>query len=107
MRADYPLLSALLPQRVEPPLQPSAVNPPPLTQLLALPIQQDVPPVQTLAGHDPPHPLSVLIQGRSKPPILPPTVRDYVTLFSALFLRKGVPLCQPSDEPAPLPQLSA
>ena len=38
MRAHAPLLSVLLPQRVEPPLQPSAVNPPPLPQILTLPL---------------------------------------------------------------------
>ena len=86
-------------------LQPSAVNTPPPPQLLTFPLQQDVPPLQPLSVCAPA--LSVLLQGRGKPPLLPPAVRSYVPLLSALLLWQGVPLCQPSDEPAPIPQLSA
>ena len=43
VHAHAPLLSDLLPQRVNPPLHPSATNPPPLPQLLALPLQRGVP----------------------------------------------------------------
>ena len=103
VRAHAPLFSALLPQRVEPPIQPSAVNPPPLPQLLSVSLQQDVLPLQPLSVRDPPPPLSVLLQGRGKPHLLPLTMRASVPLLSALLLWQGMPLCHPSADPAPLP----
>ena len=107
MRAHAPLLSALIPQQVEPPLHPSAVNHPPLIQILSFPLQQDVPNFLPLPTCDPPPPLSVLLQGQSKPPLLTSTVRSYVPLISALLLRQGVPICHPPAKPAPLHQLPA
>ena len=94
VRAHAPLLSALHPQIVEPPLQSSVVNPPPLPQILALPLQRDVPPLQPLSTCAPPPPISVSIQGRGKSPLLPSNLRAYVPLLSALLRRQGVPLCQ-------------
>ena len=41
------------------PLQPSAVNSPPLPQILAFSLQRDVPPLQPLFTCAPPLPLSV------------------------------------------------
>ena len=96
VRAHAPLLSALYPQRVEPPLQPSVVNPPPLPQILAFPLQRDMPPLQPLSTCAPPPPISVSLQGRGKAPLLPSTLRAYVPLLSALILRQGVPLRQSS-----------
>ena len=107
MRAGSPLLSALLPQKFKPPLQPSAVNLPPFFHILDLPLQQDVPPLQPIVARAPPPLLSVFLQGQFKPPLLPSTVRAYVPLLSALLLLKGVPICQPSDEPDPIPHISA
>ena len=92
--APLPLLSALVPQRVEPPLQPSTVNPPPLThisalplavftplpRLSALPLQQGVPPLNPLDVHAP-HPLSILIQGIGLPPLLPSAESAYAPLL--------------------------
>ena len=88
-----------------PPLQPSAVNPLPLPQILDFLLQQDVPPFQPLSVCAPPPPLSVSLQGRGKLPLLPSTVRNYVTLISDLILWQVVPLRQPSDELASIPQL--
>ena len=107
MRVDAPLLLALLPQQVDTPLQPSAANPPPLPQFLALPLQLDVPPLHPLSACAPYPLIPVLIQGRGKTPLLLSTIRTYVPLISALLLQKGVPLRQPSDELAPLPLISA
>ena len=45
VRAHAPLLSEFRPQRVEPPLHTSAVKSPPLPQILAFPIQRDIPPL--------------------------------------------------------------
>ena len=81
-----PLLSAFFPQRVEPPLQPSAVNPPPLPQILAFPLQRDVPPLHPLFACSNPPPLSVSLQRRGEAPLLPSTLRAYVPLLSALLL---------------------
>ena len=81
-----PLLSALHPQRVEPPLQPTALNPPPLTQLLVFTLQRDLPLLQTLSACDPLPPLLFLLQGRGKLPLLPSTVHTYVPLLSDFFL---------------------
>ena len=67
VRAHDCLLSALQPQQVEPPLQPSAVN------TSSLPIQRYMP-LQPLYACDPPIPLSVSLQGKFKPPIIPSTV---------------------------------
>ena len=105
--AHAPLLSAFPPQLVKPPLQPSAINPPPLPQILAFTLQRDVSPLQTLFACAPPPLLSVLLQGRVKTPLLPSTMHVYVPLISALLLRKVMPLHQPSSEPAPLPRISA
>ena len=74
------------------PLQPSAVNSPPLTQILAFPLQRDVPHLHPLSACAPPPPLSVYLQGRREAPLLPSTLRAYVPLLSALHLRKGVPI---------------
>ena len=107
MHSHDPLLSALLHQRVGTHLQPSAVNPPPLPQILVFPLQQEVPPLQPLSECDIPPTLSILFQGRGEHPLLPSTVHAYVPLLSVLLLRQGVNLRQPSAEPAPLPQLPA
>ena len=58
VHANSPLLSFLPPQWVDPPLQPSAVNPPHLPQILAFPLQQDMPPLQPLYTCVTPPPLS-------------------------------------------------
>ena len=86
MHSHTPLFSDLLPQQVEPPLQPSTANPLPLTQISALPLQLDVLPLQPLAVCAHPHPLSVFLQWRGKPPLLPSTLRAYVPLLSTLLL---------------------
>ena len=48
-------------------------------------------------------PLYVSPKGRGEPLLLPSTVLAYAPLISVLLLRKGVPVCQPLAEPAPLP----
>ena len=64
VRAHATLLPAFLSKKVEPPIQNSAVNNPPLPQILALPLQQDVPNLPPPAVCDaPPPPLYVSIQG--------------------------------------------
>ena len=63
VRTDASLLPVLFPQQVESTVQPSAVVPPPLLQLLALPLQQDVPPIHPLYVRSPPPLLSVFLQG--------------------------------------------
>ena len=107
MRDDPPLLSALLPQKFNPNIQPSDLNPTPLPQILSLIIQQDVPPFKPLSACAPPPLLYVSLQGRGEPPILPSTLSAYVPMLPALLLRKGVPLFHPSSKPSPLPQISA
>ena len=92
MRTHDPLLSALLPKQVKTTLHTSAVNPPPHHHLLDFTLQQDVPPLQPLSAFAPPPTISVLLQGKGKPPIIPSTARTYVPLLYALLLRKGVPL---------------
>ena len=106
MLAHDPLLSALLRQQVDPPLNTSDVNPHPLPQILAFTLQRYVLTLQTLSACSPPPPLSVSSQVQGNSPLLPSTVRTYVTRISVLLLREGVPLCQPSYKPTPLPQLS-
>ena len=101
VRAHAPLLSVLLHQRVEPPLQTSAVNTPPLPLLLSFTIQQEMLPLQPLSTCAPPPLLSVLLQGRGEPPLLSSTMHAYVPMISAFLI------CHTSDKPAPLPQLSA
>ena len=94
--AHAPLISDLIPEKVEPPLQRSAVNPPPLPNILAFPLQRDVPHIQPLSAcASLPH-ISVLLQGRRKSPLLPSILRDYFPLLSAFILWQGVPLCQSS-----------
>ena len=88
-------------------IQPSAINPPPLTQILSFTLQQDTPTIKLISVCAPPPLLSVLLQGQDKHPLLPSTVTAHVPLLSALLIQKGVPLRKPSEEPAPLPQLSA
>ena len=66
-----------------------------------------MPPFQPIAACVPPPPLSVLLQGQGVPHILPSTLRTYVPLISPLLLRQGIPVCNTSDEPDPLPQISA
>ena len=108
--AHATMISALLPQGVKPPLHPSSINPHPhpLPQILALPLQRDVPPLQRLDVHAaPPLTLSILFQGQGKHHVVSPTVRCYVTIISALLLRQGNTIHQPSDEPSPIPKLSA
>ena len=73
------------------PLQPSVINSPPLPQILAFPLQRDVPPLKPLSSCAPPPPLPVYLQGRGEAPLLPSTLRAYVPLLSALLLRQGVP----------------
>ena len=107
VRTHAPLLPALIHKQVEPPLQPSAVNHLPLSQRLAFTLQRDVPPIQPLSPCDPHTPISVLLQGRIKPPLLSLTVCAYVHIIYALLPCQCVPLCQPSAKPYPLPQLSA
>ena len=64
MRTNLPLLSYFPNQQVQPPLQPSAVNPPPLPHILSLSLQRYLPPLQPLAVHaTPPPPLSVSLHG--------------------------------------------
>ena len=92
LQSRAPLFSALLPQRVKPPLQPSALHPPPLPQILAFSLQQDVPILQPLSTCAPSPPLSVSPQGRGEPPCLPSTVCAYVHLIYAFLLWKGVNL---------------
>ena len=97
--SDYgPLLSDLLTQIFEPPLQPSNV-PDPLPQLSASPLQ-------SLAVNPPP-PLSVLLQERDGPFLLTSTAHAHTPLLLDFCLRKCVPICQLSDDPAPLAQISA
>ena len=107
VHAHDPLLSVLLHQRVKPSLHPSAVNPPPFPQILAFPLQRDVLPLQTPAAQAPPPPLSVLLQGRDEPPLLPSTVRAYVPILSSLLIWQGVPICHHSEDPDTLPLISA
>ena len=107
VRAHAPLISAVLPQQAKRPLQPSAVNPLLLSHILAFPLQRDVPPLQPLSSCAHPSPISLSLKERGEPPLLPSTVRAYVPLLSALHLRQGVPLFQPSVEPAPLPHILA
>ena len=66
-----------------------------------------MPPLNPLYVCDPPPSLSVLLQGRDGPPLLPSTVRDYVPLLSDLLIWKGVTIHQPLAKPDPLPHLSA
>ena len=85
VRAHNPLLSALLPQLVEPSLQPLAVYNLPLPHLLTFPIQQGLPPLQPLFVCAPPPLLYVSLQGQGEIPLLTSTVRTYVTLLSDLL----------------------
>ena len=101
-----PIFSALLPQRVNPPLQPSALHHPPLPKILAFSLQQDLPLLQPLSTCAPPPPLSISPQGRGEPPCIPSTVCTYVPLIYAFLIWKGVTLCHTSTDPDPLPQLS-
>ena len=73
--------------------------------LLAFPLQQGVPLLQPLYACAPPPKISLFLQRLYKTPLLPSTVRYYIALNSDWLLWKCVPLCQPSDEPASLPQL--
>ena len=57
-------------------------------------------PFQSLSTRTPP--LSILLQGQGEPPLLQSTVRAYVPLISAFFLRQVVPLRRPSAKTAPL-----
>ena len=66
-----------------------------------------MPPLNPLYVCDPPPSLSVLLQGRDGPPLLPSTVRAYAPFLYSLLLWKGVPLRHPSAETATLTQLSA
>ena len=94
VHAHAPLLSALIPQNFKPTIQPSATNPPTLTQILDLHLQKDVPHLQNLATHATNPPLSVLLQGQGHPPLLYSAVPAYVPLTSALIIWKSVTLCQ-------------
>ena len=82
MRAYAPLISALLPQRFDPPLQPSNV-PDPLTQISALPFYP--------LALNPPPPPSVSLQGRGKPLLLPSVAHDHAPSLPALRLQQVVP----------------
>ena len=106
MCKDTTLLSVLFHQRFEPPLQPSAINPPPLPQILSFPLQQGVPPLHPIYECAPPPPLSVSLQGQGQPPLVPSSMRPYVPLLSALILWKCVHICHPLADPAPLPHFS-
>ena len=107
--ASIPLLSALLNKQVGPPIQPSAINTPPLPKISAFSIQLYVPPLQPSAvrAAPPPPQLSIFLQGQGKTPLLSSTMCDYVPLVSALLIRQGLPLFRTSDEPDTLPHLSA
>ena len=70
----------MLPQLVNPPLQPSAINPPPLPQLSDFPLQRGVPNIQPLAMRGPPL-LFILLQGIGVPSLLPSAVRAYDPLL--------------------------
>ena len=108
VRVHAPLLSDLLPEQVDPPLQPSDIDNPPLTHILALNLQLDVPPLQPSSMRaPPPTPLYFSLQGRGEPPILSPTVRTYVTLLSDFLLWQEVPLYHSSADPDTLPQISS
>ena len=55
---------------------------PPLPHILALPLQEDMLPRQSSAVHaDSTPPLSVLLQGRVKQPLLTSAVRAYAPLL--------------------------
>ena len=97
MRAYANMLSALLPQKFEPPLQPSDV-PDPMPQLPALTIKD--------LALNPPPPLSVSLQGRGGPLLLPSVVHYHAPLIPALRLLKGVTPLLPSNVPVNLAQLS-
>ena len=88
----------MLPQRFEPPLQPSNL-PAPLPQLLALSIHP-------LALNTLP-PLSTSLQGRCRPLLLPSVAHDHAPLLPALRLQQGVTPIHPSNVPAPLAHISA
>ena len=79
MRAYAPLISALLPQRFDPPLQPSNL-PTPLPNISALPLQP--------LALNPPHPPSVSLQGQGGPLFLPSVAHAHAhtPLITALRL---------------------
>ena len=107
VRNHASLLSAFIPQQVDPPLQPSSINFPSLPQLLSLPLQRDLIPLHPLAVCVHPPPLSKLLQGRGKPPLLSSTISAYVPLLSYFLLWQGVPIRHTSSKPDPLPLFSA
>ena len=90
VRVRSPLLPALLPQWVKPPLQPLAVNPPPLPQILSLLVWQYMPPVHPSSMHAAhPPPLPVSLQWVFRTPIIYPTVRTMFLLFWPCFFGKA------------------
>ena len=102
-----PLLLDYPPQLFETPLQPSDVNTPPLPHILAFTLQRYVTALQPLYACAPTPPLSVFLKWRGEPPLIPSTMRTYITLLSALLLWKSVPLHQISDKPDPSPHHSS
>ena len=98
MRAYDPLLSALLLQLFDPPLQPSNM-PAPLPQISALLLQP-------LAQNH--HPLpSVLLQGEGGTLLLPSVAHAHPRLIPRLRLWQGVPPLLSSNVIAPLAHISA
>ena len=95
---------ALFPQKCASTLQPSTfqVIPPHPPYLL---LQKCTPPLHISFVNDP-HPLlTVLLKGWVVNPPPHSYVRDYAPLLSALLPRKFYPPLQPSNVPAPLPQI--
>ena len=98
VRAYAPLLSALLPQKFDPPLQPSNVSAP-LSQISALPLQP-------LALNPPPL-TSVLFQGRCRLLLLTSFAYSRAPLLPASHLQQGMPLILRSKVPGPIARISA
>ena len=93
MHTYAPLLSALLPQRFEPPLRPSNM-PAPLPHLSDLPLQP--------LSLNPPPPLYASIQRQGGPLLIPSVGHAHDPLLPALCLLQGVPPLLPTNVPAPL-----
>ena len=98
MRIYAPLISALLPQRFDIPLQPSDL-PAPLPRISAFPLQP-----LSLKPLPPP---SVLLQGLGRPRLIPSVSHDHSPLIPSLHLRQGVPPFLPQNMPDPLAQVPA
>ena len=96
---DYALLlSALLPQRFDPPLKPSNV-PAPLPRISDFTLQPLALNTSTLP--------SILIQGKGGPLLLPVAAHAHDTFLPELHLQQGVPLLMTSNVPTTLDHISA